>query len=107
MTPQEHSACLAALEAAEQAAEALRAVLGVCGRPSTELVPLAIACRAWGVSKETGLKRAQRGLGLKIAGRWHVPAESVGFEQQSGDPTGTPAVRVIEARLLPSARDRN
>ena len=77
MSPNERAACVAALEAAEQAAEALRAVLGASERASAELVPLAVACQVWGVSKETGLKRAQRGLGRKIAGRWHVPANSV------------------------------
>ena len=71
MTPDERTACLAALDAAERAAATLRAVLGC---ETADMVPLAEACRAWGVSKETALKRARRGLGRKIAGRWHVPA---------------------------------
>lgn len=104
MTPKEHAACVAALQAAEQAAEALRAVLGASGRPSVEMVPLAVACQVWRVSKGTGLKRAQRGLGRKIAGRWHVPSETVTSAQQSRDPTTPPNLRAVEARSLPSAR---
>lgn len=104
MTPTERAACVAALEAAEQAAKALRAVLGASERASPELVPLAVACRVWGVSKETGLKRAQRGLGRKIAGRWHVPTCSVADGQYPRDPATSNEGRVVEARPLPSAR---
>lgn len=84
MTLRERQACLAALEAAERAAtaygraaEALRAVLAVDVSPDADMVPLAAACRSWGISKDAGLKRARRGGGRKIAGRWHVPARSV------------------------------
>lgn len=68
--------CLTALEAAElaeeaaaRAAEALRAVLAVDARPGAAMIPLTQACRAWGVSKDAGLKQARRGLGRKIAGQ--------------------------------------
>ena len=77
MTPKERATCLAALEAAEQAAQALRAVLDAHALTDGDMVPLADACRAWGVSKDTALKRARRGLGRKIAGRWHVAATAV------------------------------
>lgn len=70
MSPEERAACLAALEAADRAAAALRAVLA--NKPP-EWVPLSVACAAWGVSKEAGLKRARRGAGRKVAGRWLVP----------------------------------
>ncbi len=76
MTPDERLACLAALEAPEKAADALRAVLG--GRPLRRgHGPLVQACRAWGVSKDAALKRASRGLGRKIAGQRHVPASAL------------------------------
>lgn len=77
MTPEERAACLAALDAAERAAHALRVVLGAAPGEPADMVPLSQACRAWGVSKEAALKRARRGLGRKIAGRWHVPAEAL------------------------------
>ena len=84
MTPGERRACLAAIEAAGQAAEAaerareaLRALLAADTRLDADMVPLTVACRAWGISKDAGLKRARRGGGRKIAGRWHVPADSV------------------------------
>lgn len=79
MSPEERAACLAALDAAERAAVALRAVLGAETAEPADMVPLAVACRAWGVSKDTALKRARRGLGRKIAGRWHVPADAIGL----------------------------
>ncbi|MFE1601602.1 hypothetical protein [Methylobacterium sp. ID0610] len=72
MTPEERNACLAALEAAERAADALRAVLARRDASPAELVPLAEACRAWGCTKDAARKRARRGQGRKIAGRWHV-----------------------------------
>lgn len=77
MTPTERSACLAALEAAELATQALRMALGAEAPAEVDMVPLAAACRAWGVSKDAGLKRVRRGIGRKIAGRWHVPASAV------------------------------
>ena len=86
MTPDERHACLAALDAAARAgdaaaraAETLRAVLGVQARPNSETVPLAVACRAWGISKEAGLKRLRRepGLGRKVSGRWRVPVVAI------------------------------
>lgn len=77
MTAEERDACLAALDAAERAAQALRAVLGAPPSEPAEMVPLSQACRVWGVSKDAALKRARRGLGRKIAGRWHVPTDAL------------------------------
>lgn len=76
MTPEERAACLAALEAADRAAAALRAVLAAeeaAQAPAPDLVPLAHAVRAWGITKDAALKRARRGAGRKVDGRWYVP----------------------------------
>lgn len=83
MTPSERVACLAALDAAERAAEALRAVLAADAAPQPlasphDLVPLAEACRVWKVSKDTALKRVRRRGGVKHLGRWFVRPEAIG-----------------------------
>lgn len=76
MTPDERRACLAARDAAQRTVDALDAILAAHADPG-DMVPLAEACRAWGVTKDTALKRASRGLGRKVGGRWLVPAEAV------------------------------
>ncbi|AWI89231.1 hypothetical protein C0214_13755 [Methylobacterium sp. DM1] len=77
MTPEERAACVAALEAAERAAQALRAVLAVeRPKPPPDLfdaVPLAIAAQAWAISKDSARQRARRGAGFKVRGHWYVP----------------------------------
>ncbi|WP_288586496.1 hypothetical protein [uncultured Methylobacterium sp.] len=64
----------------ERLAARTRALLGDLegAQPANNLMPLAEACRIWGVSKDAGLKRARRGLGVKVAGRWFVRREVLG-----------------------------
>ena len=77
MSPDERAACLAALDAAERAAEALRHVLAAEDNPAADLVPLATAAAAWGTTKEAARKRAQRGDGCKRGGRWYVSRAAI------------------------------
>lgn len=76
MTAEERQACVAALEAADKAAATLRAVLGA-NPPSGGMVLLSVAAQAWRCPKDTALKRARRGGGRKIDGRWYVPASAI------------------------------
>lgn len=82
MTTEERAACVSALEAAERAAEALRAVLAV-GAPEPppdafDAVPLAVAAQAWAISKDSARQRARRGAGFKVRGHWYVPRDALG-----------------------------
>ena len=76
MTSDERAALQMALRATERAADALRAVLATPVEPN-DLMPLSEACRHWGLSKDAGRKKARRGAGRKIAGRWCVPAANL------------------------------
>jgi hypothetical protein len=79
MTPDERACLLAALRTAKATVASIEAALARDGASPVPagMVPLAVACRAWNVSKDTGIKRARRGQGRKIAGRWHVSARDL------------------------------
>ena len=77
VTPEQRATCRAALEAAERAAEALRAVLAAeAPEPppdAFDAVPLAVAAQAWAISKDSPRQPARRGAGFKVRGHWYVP----------------------------------
>lgn len=73
MTPAEIAACQAALDAAEQAAEALRAVLQSESEERTSGEPLHLKA----VQAETGwhdktARRWAKRIGFKVGGRWYI-----------------------------------
>jgi len=77
VSPEQRAACLAALDAAERVAQALRAALaGEQPEPAPDVfdaVPLAVAAQAWAISKDSARQRARRGAGFKVRGHWYVP----------------------------------
>ena len=72
MTPAENAACQAALAAAEQAAEALRAVLNAGGvEASSEALRIKDVVADYQVSPKTARRWAQS-RGYKLGGVWFI-----------------------------------
>lgn len=79
MTEAERAILLSIVADSERLAARARELLGdpEGAQPANDLVPLARAAQAWSISKEAALKRARRGLGVKVAGRWFVRRDDV------------------------------